>query len=105
MVALVGQSGCGKSSIVSLIERFYDPDEGQVLFNGRNVRDLNPRWYHNQIAIVQQEPVLFSGSIRENITYGLELNGKSTKEIDAMMDDACQQANAYDFIHDKSLFP
>lgn len=47
VVALCGTSGCGKSSIISLIERFYDPQEGQVLFNGINIRDLDPQWYHN----------------------------------------------------------
>jgi ABC-type multidrug transport system fused ATPase/permease subunit len=46
VVALVGSSGCGKSSIISLIERFYDPNQGAVLFNGRDIRSLDPRWYH-----------------------------------------------------------
>lgn len=63
VVALVGQSGCGKSSIVSMIERFYDAVEGGVYFNGTNIKDLEPRWYHEQISLVQQEPVLFSGTI------------------------------------------
>jgi len=78
VVALCGQSGCGKSSIISLIERFYDPDSGGVFFNGKNIKDLEPRWYHNQIAIVQQEPVLFSGSIQENICYGIDFEGQSS---------------------------
>ena len=90
VVALCGTSGCGKSSIISLIERFYDPEEGEVLFNGVNLKDLDPKWYHNQIAIVQQEPVLFSGSIRENIIYGLELDDKNDEEIESLMDDACR---------------
>jgi len=47
VVALCGTSGCGKSSIVSLIERFYDPSSGEVLFNGRNIKELDPKWYHN----------------------------------------------------------
>ena len=68
----MGTSGCGKSSIISLIERFYDPVEGEVLFSGVDIKDLDPRWYKNQIAIVSQEPVLFSGSIRQNICYGLD---------------------------------
>ena len=105
VVALCGTSGCGKSSIISLIERFYDPLEGEVLFNGRNIKELDPRWYHTNIAIVQQEPVLFSGSIRENICYGLDLEDKDDDEVEAMIDDACRQANAYDFIHDTDLFP
>lgn len=82
VVALCGTSGCGKSSIISLIERFYDPEEGEVLFNGRNIKELEPNWYHNNVAIVQQEPVLFSGSIRENIIYGLDLTGKSEEEVE-----------------------
>lgn len=52
VVALCGTSGCGKSSIIGLIERFYDPIEGQVLFNGVDIRTLEPRWYHEQISIV-----------------------------------------------------
>lgn len=47
VVALCGTSGCGKSSIISLIERFYDPTEGEVLYNGVNIRELDPKWYHN----------------------------------------------------------
>jgi len=105
VVALCGTSGCGKSSIISLMERFYDPVEGEVLFNGRNIKELDPKWLHNQIAIVQQEPVLFSGTVRENITYGLELDDKTDAQIGAMIDDACIQANAYDFLHDVQLFP
>lgn len=52
VVALCGTSGCGKSSIISMIERFYDPTHGEVLFNGVNIRDLDPRWYHEQVVIV-----------------------------------------------------
>lgn len=52
VVALVGTSGCGKSSIISMIERFYEPNEGNVLFNGVDIRTLNPKWYHEQIALV-----------------------------------------------------
>ena len=54
VVALVGQSGCGKSSIISLIERFYDPQEGRVLFSGEELKDLDNTWYHQtKIALVQ----------------------------------------------------
>ena len=52
VVALCGTSGCGKSTIISMIERFYDPNSGVVLFNGKNIKELDPRWYHKQIAIV-----------------------------------------------------
>jgi ATP-binding cassette, subfamily B (MDR/TAP), member 1 len=91
VIALVGQSGnfevfngigCGKSSIISMIERFYDPQSGEIRFQGTNIKDINPRWYHQQIAIVSQEPVLFSGSIRDNILYGLEKEGVTNERID-----------------------
>lgn len=101
VVALVGQSGCGKSSIIALVQRFYDPQSGQVLFSGRDIKEFEPRWYKKQIAIVSQEPVLFSGSIRENICYGLDINVVT----DADLDDACKKSNAYVFISDKTIFP
>ena len=62
-VALVGKSGCGKSTIVSLIERFYDPTQGMITFDGRDLKTLDPHWYHKCISIVSQEPILFSGTI------------------------------------------
>ena len=101
VVAIVGQSGCGKSSIISLIERFYDPKEGQVLFSGVDVKDLDCRWYKRQIAIVSQEPVLFAGTIRENICYGLD----ESEVTDADVEAACDKANALKFIQDKTIFP
>ena len=52
VVALVGTSGCGKSSIISMLERFYEPDSGAVLFNGKDIKTLDPRWYHEQISLV-----------------------------------------------------
>ncbi len=105
VVALCGTSGCGKSSIISMIERFYDPSEGEVLFNGVNIKDLDPRWYHEQVAIVQQEPVLFSGTIRENIIYGLDFDGVAEEEILRRIDEACKSANAYNFLQEADLFP
>jgi ATP-binding cassette subfamily B (MDR/TAP) protein 9 len=84
-----------------MIERFYDPVQGQVLFDGHDIRDLNPKWYHNQVAIVSQEPVLFSGTIGDNIAYGMD-KALVTEEL---LDFACKQACAYEFIHDKDLFP
>ena len=52
VVALVGQSGCGKSSLIALIERFYEPIKGEILFSGKNIKDLDPKWYKKQIGIV-----------------------------------------------------
>jgi len=69
-VALVGASGSGKSSVVSLLERFYDPTSGSILVDGHDISKLNIPTYRKQIAIVQQEPVLFTGTIADNIRLG-----------------------------------
>ena len=68
--AFVGRSGSGKSTIINLLLRFYDPTAGRIELDGRDIRDLDPHWLRGQIGIVMQEPVLFSRSIRENIRYG-----------------------------------
>ena len=68
--ALVGQSGSGKSTVISLIERFYDPDAGAVLIDGINLKDFKLRWIREQIGLVSQEPILFTGTIKDNIAYG-----------------------------------
>ncbi|KAI3950778.1 hypothetical protein MKW92_033347 [Papaver armeniacum] len=78
-IALVGPSGAGKSSVLVLLLRFYDPREGRVLIDGTDIRDFNLRWLRSQIGLVQQEPLLFSSSLRENICYGNE--GASESEI------------------------
>ncbi|VVC95380.1 unnamed protein product [Leptidea sinapis] len=70
-VALVGRSGCGKSTIASLILRLYDPEQGRILLDGEDIRNLDPVWLRSHIGFVSQEPVLFTGSIKENIMYGL----------------------------------
>lgn len=99
-VALVGASGSGKSTIVKLVERFYDPNAGQVLLDGIPIKDLNVRWLRQQMSIVGQEPVLFDVSIRENILLGLHVsrNTFSPQQLDDMVIDAAKKANAYDFI-------
>lgn len=99
VVALVGTSGGGKSTIVSLIERFYDPTQGQILIDGTDLRNYDLASLHQKIGLVSQEPTLFSGTIEENIVYGVE---KYTRES---LDKAAKLANCYDLIHDKSLFP
>ena len=99
-VALVGTSGCGKSTIIQLVERFYDPDGGKVMYGQQDIKSLNPKSYKSNMAIVQQEPILFSGSIKENITYGLD-HEATEKELDL----ACEHANALKFIQDKTIFP
>ena len=105
VVAICGHSGCGKSTVISLIQRFYDPDAGSILFNGEDLRDLDPKWYHSQIGIVQQEPVLFSGTIIDNILYGFDISDLNDEEVERRVDEACRQADAYDFIHDLDRFP
>lgn len=90
--ALVGQSGSGKSTVISLIERFYDPQAGQVLIDGINLKDFQLKWIRGKIGLVSQEPVLFAASIKENIAYGK--HDASTEEIKA----AVELANAAKFI-------
>ena len=91
-VALCGPSGCGKSTLVQLLERFYDPDAGSITFDGVDLRRLNLRWLRSQIGLVGQEPVLFAGTVAENIGYGKE--GATQSEIEA----AARAANAHNFI-------
>lgn len=91
-LALVGPSGGGKSTTIGLIERFYDPDEGSIEFEGVDLKKLNIQWYRDQIGIVSQEPTLFSGSIGKNIALGFP--NATQKEIEA----AAIAANADSFI-------
>lgn len=99
--ALVGASGSGKSTIVGLVERFYDPVGGQVLLDGHDLSTLNLHWLRRQIALVQQEPILFSQTIRENIRNGL-IGSKYAEEPEeqqtARIIEAAKKANAHDFI-------
>jgi len=91
-VALVGASGCGKSTVVQLIQRFYDVLEGSVEIDGVDIRKLNVHWLRNRIGVVSQEPVLFAKSIAENIRYGRD--GITQEDIEK----AAKDANAYGFI-------
>ena len=70
--ALVGESGSGKSTILQLIMRFYDPDEGRITLDGYDLRDLDLKWLRSNIGYVGQEPVLFATSIRENLLFAKE---------------------------------
>jgi ATP-binding cassette subfamily B (MDR/TAP) protein 1 len=99
--AIVGASGSGKSTIVGLVERFYDPVGGEVLLDGQNVKDINLHWLREQISLVQQEPVLFATSIYENIRYGLlgtQWNDLSEDKEHDMIISAAKMANAHEFI-------
>ncbi|KAL5016506.1 hypothetical protein ScPMuIL_006095 [Solemya velum] len=91
MVALVGPSGGGKSTIVNMIERFYDPDDGMITLGGMDLKTLDPQWFRRRIAMVSQEPTLFACSIKDNIAYG------KNATIEEVME-AAKQANAHEFI-------
>ncbi|CAF0950412.1 unnamed protein product [Brachionus calyciflorus] len=91
-VALVGASGCGKSTCIQLIQRFYDPIQGVVKLDGRDLKTLNVKWLRTKIGVVNQEPILFSTSIKENIKFGKD--GVSDEEVVQ----AAKNANAHDFI-------
>eukprot|EP00934_Nitzschia_sp_Nitz4_P005837 Nitzschia sp. Nitz4//scaffold153_size53422//46055//50256//NITZ4_006766-RA/size53422-snap-gene-0.60-mRNA-1//-1//CDS//3329537277//5827//frame0 len=92
IVAICGPSGQGKSTLMALIERFYDADDGSVLYKGKDVSSLNVHWYRDQIGYVGQEPTLFNDTIANNIAYGTE--GATKEEIE----EAARDANAEAFI-------
>merc|ERR1712003_614704 len=99
-VAFVGSSGAGKSTILSLIQRFYDVTGGRILLDGRPLTELDPSWVRRQFAFVQQEPVLFGASIASNIGYG---HAVRTQSIDAVPDQEeleaiAKKAFCHDFI-------
>ncbi|KAG9099473.1 GTPase-activating protein [Ceratobasidium sp. 370] len=109
--ALVGASGSGKSTIIALIERFYDPLSGSVHLDGVDLKDLNVRWLRSQIGLVSQEPILFATTIEENVAHGLVgskhdwvIRGCERGEEAALAErrrlvtEACERANAREFI-------
>nr|DBA25042.1 TPA: hypothetical protein GDO54_012615 [Pyxicephalus adspersus] len=95
-VAFVGSSGCGKSTSIQLLQRFYDPLQGTVLFDNIDLKCLNVQWLRSQIGIVSQEPVLFDCSISENIAYGDNSRVVSMEEIQQ----AAKAANIHSFIEE-----
>ncbi|KAJ2497355.1 hypothetical protein GGH96_005164 [Coemansia sp. RSA 1972] len=94
-VAVVGESGCGKSTMIGLIERFYDAASGSVLIDGIDVKEYNVRSLRQQIGVIMQMPVLFGHSIYQNIVWGASGDIEPTKE---QVEQACRDANAHDFI-------
>ncbi len=91
-IAIVGPTGAGKSTLINLLGRFYDPDEGTVSIDGYNLREVSPRSIHSQMGIVLQDPFLFSDTVRENIRYGrLDATDEETVE-------AAKAVDAHDFI-------
>jgi len=100
-VALVGASGSGKSTVISLVERFYDPLSGVVRLDGIDLKELNVRWLRGQIGLVSQEPVLFATSIKNNVAHGLigtVWENAPEEEKFALIREACVKANADGFI-------
>ncbi|PKS12635.1 hypothetical protein jhhlp_000843 [Lomentospora prolificans] len=96
-VAFVGASGCGKSTMISMLERFYDPVQGRLIVDGKGMNEMNPWLFRKDVALVQQEPKLYPGTIRENISMGVpNEDASSVSEADIIK--ACQSANAWDFI-------
>ncbi|CAI0628621.1 unnamed protein product [Linum tenue] len=91
-IGLVGKSGCGKSTVIGLIQRFYDVEKGSVKVDGVDIRVLDIQWYRRHTALVSQEPVIYSGSIRDNIVFGKP--DASENEVV----EAARAANAHEFI-------
>jgi ATP-binding cassette subfamily B protein/subfamily B ATP-binding cassette protein MsbA len=92
VVALVGRSGAGKTTVTDLVARFHDPAQGRILVNGTDIRDFRLRTYRELLAIVQQDVFLFDGSVRDNIAYA------RLDATDAEIEDAARRANAHEFV-------
>ena len=90
--ALVGASGCGKSTVISLLERFYDATSGRVEYNGHDITTLNPDEYRKNISLVSQEPTLYEGTIRDNVALSVDETTQEKIEV------ACKDAQIHDFI-------
>ena len=99
VVAIVGHSGSGKTTISNLIQRFYDPTEGCITLDGIDIRDLNIQWLRKSIGFVAQEPTLYSTTIEDNVTYGV------TEYTEEDFQKVCELSNVDKFVSDKSLFP
>ena len=98
-VALVGESGCGKSTTVNLIERLYETTSGEVLIDGMDIKRFDIKYLRSLIGYVQQEPVLFNKSIRDNLIFGREEHIKTLGNIGELIQNACDEAYATDFIN------
>jgi ABC-type transport system involved in Fe-S cluster assembly fused permease/ATPase subunit len=92
VIALVGRSGAGKTTVTDLVARFHDPTRGRILVNGTDIRSFRLRSYRDLLGIVQQDVFLFDGSVRDNIAYG------RIDATDAEIEDAARRANAHEFI-------
>ena len=97
-IAIVGESGCGKSTTINLIERLYDVNSGEILIDGINIKKYDLNYLRDLIGYVQQEPVLFNYSIRDNIIFGREEKLEKLGDIDTMIRESCEDAYIKDFI-------
>jgi len=95
-IALVGASGCGKSTVIQLVERFYDPLSGSILLDGQEIQELNVQEYRKQIALVSQEPTLYAGTIRFNVLLGAIKPAEEVTQEE--IENACRSANILEFI-------
>lgn len=98
-LAIVGESGGGKSTIVNLLQRLYDPTKGQVLIGGHDLKEFDLKWVHSRMGVISQDPGLFSGTFEDNVTYGVEMYG------DEDVDNAMTSAHMKRFVNDKEQFP
>ncbi|GKT42756.1 leptomycin B resistance protein pmd1 [Colletotrichum spaethianum] len=96
-VAFVGPSGCGKSTMISLLQRFYDPVSGAIIVDSSPLNSISPSLYRRNVSLVQQEPTLFPGTIRDNISQGVDTT-MSGPLPNSQLEEACRSANVWDFI-------
>ena len=98
-VGIVGASGCGKTTVIGLLERFYDIKSGRIEIHGQELRDLDVHAYREGVALVSQDTTLYQGSIRDNVLLGIKDEDiYSKEELDAKVEKACREANIHDFI-------
>ena len=97
-VALVGESGCGKSTTVNLIERLYEATDGEILIDGLDIKKYDVKYLRSLIGYVQQEPVLFNETIRENLIFGRKAELEQLGNIDELIENACDESYATEFI-------
>ena len=97
-MAIVGESGCGKSTTFSLIERLYDIYSGEILIDGINIKQYDLNSLRDLIGYVQQEPVLFNFSIKDNIIFGREKKLEKLGDINSMIRDSCEDVYIKKFI-------
>ncbi|RYP20119.1 hypothetical protein DL765_002961 [Monosporascus sp. GIB2] len=94
-IAFVGPSGCGKSTMINLLSRFFDPTSGYIAIDDKPIHDIKPREHRRRLALVQQEPVLYQGNIRENVAMGL---AESREATESQIEQACKDANIFGFV-------